>query len=194
MNSRTRIVIIIVVAVLLLAGGAFAAGRLLNQGLAGPQGLMGLLRGGGGPMQVSVKLNLIPAKELPVEEPTMRGLLSKRDTDTLYLGQGKQGAMIAVSKGGSGEAPSLSSPQIEGPLTEVVVTHDTKIYKDVTFNDAPKEPVAAGEQTLQQKVEIATLDELGQNTAVTVWGKKVGDRIVADVLVYSNLVVFRSGK
>ena len=195
MSSRTRIVIIIVVAVLLLAGGAFAAGRLLNQGSAGPQSLMSLLGGkGGGPMQVQVKLNLIPAKELPVEEPAMRGLFSKRDADKLYLGQGKQGVMVAVHKDSNNGEPSVSSPPVEGPLTEVVVAHDTKIYKDVSFNDVPKENMTSGEQTIQQKVEPGTLDEIGQNTSVTVWGKKVGDRIVADVLVYSNLVVFRSGK
>jgi hypothetical protein len=50
----------------------------------------------------------------------------------------------------------------------------------------------AGEtQTVQQTVEESTLDHLNSQSMVTVWGRKSGDRIIADVLFYSNPVIFK---
>ncbi len=71
-----------------------------------------------------------------------------------------------------------------GPTVEVVVTPQTTVYRDVTmrqFNDHP----ASGSIKLQQVVEPSSLDEIGQDSFVTAWGKKTGDRIIADVLVYT---------
>jgi len=196
MNKTVRIAIFAGLGVLLVAVAAFAAGRLFNQGPAGALGPLGLLRGGsGGPgvFQSSIKLQLTPAPELPVEEPAMRGLLSHRDDDKLYIGSVKSGMAVAIVKGsgGGGQEVSPPSPEFDGPLTEVVVTHDTTIYRDDTFSDMSKIEVT-GEQVLDQKVVLGTLDEIGENSSITVWGKKVGDRIVADVLLYSSMVVFRS--
>jgi hypothetical protein len=40
-------------------------------------------------------------------------------------------------------------------------------------------------QKIQQVVEEGSLDEAGQASLITVWGKKTGDRFIAEVLVYS---------
>jgi len=194
MNKNIRIALIAVVGFLVLAGAAYAAGRLFNQGPAGFFGPLGFLAGGpggkGGVFQASVKLNVTPAEELPVEEPTLRGLLARREDDKLFVGQAKGGMMVAVAKGDSGER-QISGPEIDGPLTEVVVTHDTILYRDDTFADQSKFEIGE-EVNLQQIVVPGTLDELGENSSITVWGKKVGDRIVADVLLYSSMMVFRN--
>jgi len=194
MSRNVRIAIFVGLGVLVVAVAAFAAGRLFSQGPAGALGPLGFLGGGpggkGGVFQSSVKVDITPSKELPVEEPAFRGLLARREEDKLFVGQVKEGMMVAVSRGDSGER-QISGPEIEGPLTEVVVTHATIIYRDDTFAEQSKfEP--GEEVTLQQKVSPGTLDELGENSSVTVWGKKVGDRIVADVLLYSSMMVFRS--
>jgi len=66
---------------------------------------------------------------------------------------------------------------------EIVVTSQTKIYKDVTmrqFNGPPPEG-----QKIQQIVEPGSTDEIGQASLLTVWGKKTGDRFIAEVLLYS---------
>jgi hypothetical protein len=67
-------------------------------------------------------------------------------------------------------------------VVEVVVTSQTKIYKDVTakqFNGPPPEG-----QKVQQVLEPGSLEEIGQGSMITVWGRKTGDRFIADVLVY----------
>jgi hypothetical protein len=40
-------------------------------------------------------------------------------------------------------------------------------------------------QKIQQVVEEGTLDEIGENSTITVWGRKTGERLIADVLLYT---------
>ena len=40
-------------------------------------------------------------------------------------------------------------------------------------------------QKIQQALEEGSLDDVGQSSMLTVWGKKTGDRFIAEVLVYS---------
>jgi hypothetical protein len=49
------------------------------------------------------------------------------------------------------------------------------------FNGPPPEG-----QKIQQVVEPGSLDDIGESSLITVWGKKTGDRIIADVLVYTS--------
>jgi hypothetical protein len=35
-------------------------------------------------------------------------------------------------------------------------------------------------------VEPGSLDEIDQNSAITVWGRQTGERVIADVLVYTT--------
>jgi hypothetical protein len=56
----------------------------------------------------------------------------------------------------------------------------------------PPEPSASGEEVvLQQTVEEASLDDLTDQSFVTVWGRKSGDRVIAEVVFISNPVMFK---
>jgi hypothetical protein len=73
-----------------------------------------------------------------------------------------------------------------GPQVEVVVTTETLIYHDITQPPAHR-PSGDDPRVLQQTVEEGTLDDLNNSQSlVMVWGRKSGDRIIADVLVYNN--------
>jgi hypothetical protein len=88
-----------------------------------------------------------------------------------------------LQKDRSGNVHTSSSHT--GPVVEVVVTTETVIYKDVTeqqFNDKP--PVSG--QKIQEVLEPGALADIGQSSSITVWGKKTGDRYIADVLVYTS--------
>ena len=82
-----------------------------------------------------------------------------------------------------------SSTNYDGPVVEVVVTGETQVYKEVTNFPGPP---AEGEtvQVLQQEVAEGTIEEIGENSNVTVWGRKVGDRMIAEILVYSEPPIF----
>jgi hypothetical protein len=77
-----------------------------------------------------------------------------------------------------------------GDKVEVVVSNDTLIYRETTEFSGPSGP-PKGNETVQQTVEESTLDELNSQSMVTVWGRKSGDRIIAEVLFYSNPVLFK---
>lgn len=169
--------------ILLLAGAAFVGARLMNgQGfpgftLGGPGGGFSL---GGGDKNVRINLDdITPAKELPQTPADVRGIFDHRQDNSIFVGTGK--VMMTVKKDQSGKVETAANH--DGPTIEVVVTAQTKIYQDVTmkqFNGPPPEG-----QKIQQVVEGGTLDEIGQPSMLTVWGKKTGDRFIAEVLVYT---------
>lgn len=180
--KKTILMIGAVVLIILLAGAAFVGARLLSG-----KGLPGLSSGGpifslgkGGDNSIRINMDDIqPAKEIPQIPADVRGLFDHRQDKSIFIGTGR--VTIGVKAGPSGSVETSSNH--DGPVVEVVVTSQTKVYRDVTmkqFNGPPPEG-----QKIQQVLEDGSLDEVGQASLVTVWGKKTGDRFIADILVYS---------
>jgi hypothetical protein len=166
--------------VALLAGAAFFAGRLANRpAKGGGKGGMtlSLRTEGSGGEAMSAEINLLPAPELPKTAPEVQGLFVERQDNSLFIGTGNIEVMVDNGK---------ASSNYDGPKVEVVVTQDTKIYRDATAPD-----IQSGSTTIQQKVEPGDLDEIGPQSSLTVWGKKSGDRVVAEALVYMNPIMIR---
>ncbi len=169
--------------VLLLAGAAYVGGRLLNgQGLPGfSLGGPGMFLGGGnGKQQVRINSkDFIPAKELPQTAAIAKGVFVRRQDNSIFVGTGN--IRLSVQKDRSGNVQS--SADHDGPTVEVVVTGQTTVYEDVTMQQFDGPPPQG--QKIQQVVQPGSLDGLGDSSVITVWGRKTGDRIIADVLVYS---------
>jgi len=193
-NKKTFVIFGILI--LLVGAAAFIGGRMLNQRV-GPMGL-GLPMGNGDVMSVSIQIT--PAPELPTREPDGIGSFVERNDNSIVLatvsmkGGGGGGVVVQIdgaSEGGSeGAEPSLSGPPKDGPQVEVVVTSDTVIYLETT--QPPSGPPASGENVvLQQTVAEGSLDDLTPQSFVTVWGRKSGDRIIAEVVFISNPVMFK---
>lgn len=186
MKKRILIIVGIVVLVALLAGAAFVGGRLLTgQGLPGqasPGGLSMVTSQGGGEQRISIQT--IPAKELPQTPADARGIFDHRKDNSIFVGTGNV-KMMVIKNQQSGQVQTSSSHS--GPTVEVVVSPQTIVYKDVTMQqyNGGKPPGGSGTIKVQQVVEPGSLDEIGENSDITAWGKKTGDRIIADVLVYT---------
>ncbi len=185
-NKKTFIIAGILV--LLVGVAAFIGGRMLN-GKVGPLGF-GMPMGGNG--MVSISVQVTPAPELPTTKPEVVGSFVERKDNSITLAtvtMKEGGGGVVVSAGGDGPGEALSGPPKDGPQVEVVVTSDTTIYLETTV---PPGPPASGESVvLQQTVEEASLDDLTSQSFVTVWGRKSGDRVVADVVFISNPVMFK---
>lgn len=169
MQSK-KLYFILGIAVLVVGAAAFIAGRLLNPGV-GPLGLLGPAGGGDG-------ISILPAEELPKTPAEVEGLFVERQDNIIFIetsGPGGDGAAGSpVGMGG-------------GPKEEVVVTSETLIYHDTTQPPSQR-PTRENNPPIQQTVEKGTLDELAiSQSLVMVWGRKSGDRIIAEVLVYSDL-------
>jgi hypothetical protein len=158
----------IVLLVLLLGGAAYVGGRLLSG-----EGIPGLTSGGAR----KPNRDILPAKELPQTSPDVQGIFDHRQDQSIFVGTGNITGSKSVDSSGNVHV-SLSH---DGPVIEVVVTTQTKIYRDVTqeqYNGRPPDRV-------QQVVEPGTVGEMGQLSMITVWGRRTGDRYIADVLVYT---------
>lgn len=171
--------------IILLAGAAFVGARMFNgQGLPGIS--PGMFLAGSNRNGVHIERDDIqPAKELPQTPADVDGIFDHRQDNSIFVGTGN--FAVRIQADGSGKVETGS--HYDGPLIEIVVTSQTKIYEDVTmqqFNGPPPEG-----QKIQQVLEPGSSDGIGESSGVTVWGKKTGDRIIADVLVYLSPVFKR---
>jgi hypothetical protein len=158
--------------ILLVGTAAFLAGRLINASVGN------VALGGPNAGRVSISLNdITPAPELPRTRADITGPFVERKDNTIVV----QAVSFGVDVGGvSGDTPQDEN---SGVRVEVVVTSKTEIYKDVTQFPAP---VNGEIHNVQQAAEPGTLEDLNAQTFLTIWGRRSGDRIVADVLFYSN--------
>jgi hypothetical protein len=167
MRNRKRL-IGLGIAIPLVGLAAFVAGRLINAGV-GTVGLAG---------RVSIALNEItPAPELPPIRADVSGLFVERQDNVLVV----QAYTFGAGVGGlSGDAPM---DEESGTRVEVVVTSETEVYRDVTVLP---DPVNGEIHGLQQAAGDGDLSELNPQTFLSVWGRRSGDRVIAEVLFYSN--------
>ena len=89
---------------------------------------------------------------------------------------------MAFKKDPSGNVETSSNH--DGPTVEIVVTSQTKIYKDVTMRqfDVVHPPKDRRSNKCWKKDRWTMLV---RSSMITVWGKKTGDRFIAEILVYS---------
>jgi hypothetical protein len=160
----------IVFVVLLLGGAAFVGARLLGQQKApaveatGPQ----VVRSG---PHGTESLAIARADELPPAPADVRGILVQRQDNTLLVGTGQFMLNIQDDK---------VITDYDGPEVEVVVTHDTLIYRDRTNYETGK----GKDGEIQQVVRPGSLEEMQPDSIVSAWGQERGSRLFADVLVY----------
>jgi hypothetical protein len=183
MSKKTIYIISGFVGLIILAGGAFFAMRMMSGGQAneGPGGgvmKMGFSSSGpGGKTGFSIEIE--PSPDLPTREADANGIIKSIDNDN-FIVQGGNKIMVAKSEDGS------MNVQSDGPSTEVVITKDTKIYRDVTFDT--HEP-APGNKKIQQLIEEFPANEIEKNDIASVWGSKRGDRLIAEVILISRPVL-----
>lgn len=182
--QNKKFFVILGILVLLVGGAAFIGGRMLNQNV-GPVGPGVPIGSDGG------SHSIVPAEELPKTPPEVTGQFVERKDNTIVVASapletGGGGAVVDSASGG-GDDESLT-PRESGPKVEVVVTSETTIYRDTT--DFSKPPLG-GSETIQETVGEGTLDDLNSDSMIRVWGRKSGDRIIADILFYSSPVMIK---
>lgn len=192
-KNKSRLYLIGGIALLvLLAAAAFLAGRLMNNGPAGwnPFG-PGMF---GGPGMQAVGIELERAEELPSTSPEVSGLYSRREGNSLFVSPIKEtigvSSSSSVQASGSGGAVTIqgTGPESDGPVVEVVITHDTVLYRDAT--EFPSD--LSGSVKIRQVVEPGSLEDLNDQSMVSVWGRKIGDRVIADLIFYTKPVMIKN--
>jgi hypothetical protein len=181
-NKKLFTIFGIIAGVIVIAAAAFIGGRLLNRS-GNP--FSSILPAGGGSMGASSSLTKFnPAPELPITQPELVGTYVKRQDNSIFV---QQASIVtgsgSVSVSSSAVGASSSDPSAnQGPQQEVVITSKTKIYTDVTQFGSNSDQNAA----IQQVVKLTTLDDLNPQGFVSIWGHKDGNRVTADVILYST--------
>ena len=134
---------------------------------------------------VSSTIKTLASPDLPSEDPVTVGLFKRSEDNKLILGTGPLQLDLNIEIVGGG--PSMPTLVIKnfGPDVEIVVPVGTLIFNDVTETpgifSGDLEP---GENIVQQQLKVIfDLSDIPENTIISVWGDKRGDRVVADVLV-----------
>jgi hypothetical protein len=169
--------IILVIGIIVIVGAAaFIAGRLLNAGI-GPVGL----GGPDGPVTID-REDIIPAPELPETTPEITGMFIERQDNTVMV------QLVSFDAGVGDMLEDSPMQEDTGPRVEIVVTGETTVYRETTeFGH----PVPGEDFSIQQTVEEATLDYMEAQTMITVWGRRNGDRVIAEVLLYMNPLMIK---
>jgi hypothetical protein len=183
------------VLLVVLVAGVFTAVRLL----ATPEETVTASSGGGarvmqsvqavdGGAPVSVQTTILPAPELPDEPTAASGIFVRREDNSIVVGTGTVDLEVDVEVNPeTGQETTTLIPSSDGPEIEVVITHDTQVYLDVT-DFTMEGPVESGEREIVQAVRrVETADEIGENMELQVWGERSGDRIIATIVVYGPL-------
>jgi hypothetical protein len=166
MNKKLSVSLGIII--ILMGAAAFLGGRLLNRGV----GSLNMF----GPNDDGV--SILPAEELPKTPPEIEGLFVERQDSLIIVEDDRAtGDSVAGSPVGIGG----------GSKFEVLITTDTLVYHDTTQPPAQR-PAGNDPRVIQQTLEAGTLDDLiVSQSLIMAWGRKSGDRIIAEVVVYLDL-------
>ena len=142
-----------------------------------------IITGGEGDIvQKMVEVEFESSELLPDTPPDVSGVFVRHEDNSVVVGTGNMSVDMALDENG---APQLNT-SYDGPDVQVVVTHDTLVYRDDTELKPPDE-LSGG--PIQQVVNPGSMDEITKDCHITAWGTKRGDRVVAETLVYSAPMV-----
>ena len=169
--------------VILFAAAAFVAMRYFTQKDGSPSTSFGdgpslSVSGPGGGAVQSFKLDIEPAEGIPQSQPETMGLFLERIDNSIFIGTGQVTVSAMVGEGGG---DPVMDADYDGDKVEIVISHYTIIYRDTTQLD-PENP----EATVQQTIELGAIDDITPQSSITVWGRKAGDRIIAEIIVFSS--------
>jgi hypothetical protein len=173
-NLKTQLIAIGLLASLLTAATVVATRRLKHQGFEATEQTVLLSNHGESAVAHGAQVDTILSDEMPEHVPDVAGVLVKREDNRIFVGTG--------NLSGSRLADGKWTTQHDGPVTEVVLSHETAVYQDDTLaslgGELPAGPV-------DQVLVTATLDDIvGGNTQVMAWGERRGDRLFATALIF----------
>ena len=154
---------------------------------------------GAGPVSQNaiVRIVTMPASELPDSSPDVSGISLRLEGGTLTVGTGGITADVDVKI--LNDSPPVETITLthDGPEIEVLLGPDTVVYREETVMPGgnieemlPKDANVSLESEIviqQIVVRVDSWDDIGESTEIQAWGRKQGNAIVADVLVYREL-------
>ena len=173
MKRSTKITVGVAALVLLQGGAGFVGGRLMSgPDVSSDDPVMRVSGSDDVKTGAGVLLDVEPAAELPDAPADVSGPFIRREDNSLFVGTGSFSGVLVDGKW---------ELRHDGPVVEVVATHDTLVYRDDTLQQlggvAPSGPI-------QQDLTPGSLAEIDETHIIQAWGERRGDRVVAAVIVF----------
>lgn len=135
-----------------------------------------------------VRISYVDAPELPAAAPAASGLFLGRDGNLLHLGAGGISVEVDTEQVNGEEPVTTVQASHDGETVTVQVTAATAVYADTTPHpDITPADIEAGSKTISRTVAPGSVDEIGENSIIRVWGSEQNGQIVADVLVHEPI-------
>ena len=129
-----------------------------------------------GPAQSNLSPALVKATQLPPGDPDAVGILIRRQDNSLFVGTGQ---IVFDRKHDPATGSATFASAYNGPVIEILVTHDTRIFFDVT--PLPASQTRASQ--IQQVVQAGDLDRLGATAVISAWGSIRSGRLLARTIL-----------
>ena len=125
---------------------------------------------------------------LPAHRESAMGVFLGRDGGVFTLGTGSIEVEVGVEVVNDEDPVTTVKVTHSGDPVEVVVNGDTIVYKDTTERpEVTPEDLETGYKVIRRTVEPGSLDEVGENMILRVWGEFQDGRVIADVFVYEQI-------
>jgi hypothetical protein len=183
-KNNGKVILIVVAAFIVVGTAAYLTGKLMNSsGFNKQNGPIFFNEGGGGSSGTVIEgeINEEWPEEIPTTNEDLRGVFVGREDNLIQVGSGN---VMVIGKSDNNGETSMDT-NYDGPVADVLITPNTMVYRDITFEDLESGLPEEGE-TIIHKIEIGSIDDLGENSMLRVWGRKSGDRYIADVVLYST--------
>ncbi|WP_420643310.1 hypothetical protein [Candidatus Leptofilum sp.] len=133
-----------------------------------------LIQSSGDGLTISLASRVIRAAELPERKADVVGIFVRRQDDAFVVGTGAVHMNVDMA---DPERPLIASH--EGPEIEIVTNRDTILYRDDT--------ITAGQSGSVPQIvrRVDSTEEIGELATISAWGTRRGDRLIAELLVYS---------
>jgi hypothetical protein len=188
---KIKTMLLLTTGAIFLASGAFLAGRLFN--LEGNLFSGSIFSADGINEMMSAEIEMTPAAEVPGLPQIANGIFLSRTDNSIAILE-----FVGNTFGGNSQEV-VSVPLDDGTTitgagngtknTDILITSQTKIYKDLTDY---QEAIDKGLKSLQQVMTEGNIDELNRLSHLRVWGRKNGERVIADTIIYSNPMTIES--
>lgn len=132
------------------------------------------------------------APEIPESAPDAYGLFLSRDERWITIGSGPIDVSVQVEVINDQDPTRIVSASHSGEPVTFRVSDNTVFLKDTTQRpDLAAEDIAAasefGEIVVQGTTSIGSLEEIGENTVLRVWGEIQNGVLVAKLVVFEVL-------
>jgi len=166
-GSRLKVALLIAFIVVVLAGAAYLAMQFVFPSTASSLGLPVIGVDGKPAFRIQAGDILgTRVPELPITDPDVNGTLANKQDNSLFVN--------FINKGNGDPSGGVS------PTYEVVITRDTRVYRDATLDSVNKQDSI---QNLNMVVEPMAVENIRTGDIIHAWGDNRGDRLVATVVL-----------